>query len=186
MYLKVNQGSLLYSKLFAALATEGLRNINFQKWMAENLPEFNDDVMTLRLPWYTFAEVVAWKFTGKVDKKVWKLVKGWPGYYEPNRRTKEGKSMRERIWKARGNRLNRKEFLDIFGISMPVGSQFTLPDGFAYDGICYMVFDDANYKDITTKLAGQFEEITLEEIKTAMIAYNEANKKLFEKLSKTE
>lgn len=95
MFLKVNQGSLIYSKLFAAIATEGLRNINFQKWQVENLPEFNNDVLTQRSPWYIYADVVGWKLTGEVDKKVWQPVKGWEGYYEPNKRTKAGKAMRD-------------------------------------------------------------------------------------------
>ena len=177
MYLKVNQGSLIYGKLFAAIATEGLRNINFQKWQAENLPEFNNDVLTQRSPWYIYAEVVGWKLTGEVDKKVWQPIKGWEGYYEPNKRTKAGKAMRERIYEARGKRFNRMEFFDMFGTSMPVGGQFTVPNGFAYEGICYMVFDDANYKDISTKMAGQFEEITRGEWEAAANAYNEANKK---------
>ena len=177
MYLKVNQGSLIYSKLFAAIATEGLRNINFQKWQAENLPEFNNDVLIQRSPWYIYAEVVGWKLTGEVDKKVWQPIKGWEGYYEPNKRTKAGKAMRERIYEARGKRFNRMAFFDMFGTSMPVGGQFTVPNGFAYDGVCYMVFDDANYKDISTKMAGQFEEITRGEWEAAANAYNEANKK---------
>lgn len=177
MFLKVNQGSLIYSKLFTAIATEGLRNINFQKWQVENLPEFNNDVLTQRSPLYIYADVVGWKLTGEVDKKVWQPVKGWEGYYEPNKRTKAGKAMRERIYEARGERFNRMEFFDMFGTSMPVGGKFTVPNGFAYDGVCYMVFDDANYKDISTNMAGQFEEITLGEWKTAANAYNEANKK---------
>lgn len=177
MFLKVNQGSLIYSKLFAAIATEGLRNINFQKWQAENLPEFNNDVLTQRSPWYIYAEVVGWKLTGEVDKKVWQPIKGWEGYYEPNKRTKAGKAMRERIYEARGKRFNRMEFFDMFGTSMPVGGKFTVPNGFAYDGVCYMVFDDANYKDISTKMVGQFEEITRGEWEAAVNGYNEANKK---------
>lgn len=177
MFLKVNQGSLIYSKLFAAIATERLRDINFQKWQVENLPEFNNDVLTQRSLRYIYADVVGWKLTGEVDKKVWQPVKGWEGYYEPNKRTKAGKAMRERIYEARGKRFNRMEFFDMFGTSMPVGGKFTVPNGFAYDGVCYMVFDDANYKDISTKMAGQFEEITRREWETAANAYNESNKK---------
>lgn len=160
MYLKVNQGSLIYSKLFEVLINEGLRYSNFKKWQVENLPEFNNDVLVRRSPWYMFADVVGWKLTGEVDKKVWQPIKGWEGYYEPNRRTKAGKAMRERIYDARGKRFNRLDFFDMFGTSIPASREFAVPTGFVYCGVCYMSFDDANYKDISTKMAGQFEEIT--------------------------
>ena len=177
MFLKVNQGSLLYGKLFAAIMSEGLRNINYQKWQAENLPEFNGDVLTQRSPWYIYADVVGWKFAGDVDRKVWQPIKGWEGYYEQNKRTKAGKAMRERIMEARGKRFHRTELFDMFATSMPIGGEFTVPNAFAYDGICYVVFDDRNYKDITDKLSGQFEEITRGEWEAAAQAYNQSNKK---------
>jgi hypothetical protein len=177
MYLKVTMGSLLFSGLFDIINGERERNNQFREWQVKNLPEFNNDVLTHRSPWYMYADVVAWKFAGEVDTKTWQEIKGWKGYYEPNKRTKAGKAMRERIYEARGERFNRMEFFDMFGTSMPVPGQFTVPNGFVYDGVCYMVFDDANYKDISTKMAGQFEEITLGEWKAAADAYNEANKK---------
>ncbi len=171
MYLKVKQGSQLFSKLFDALETDRLRNINFKKWQTENLPEFNGDILTRRSPWYLYSDIVGWRLEGEIDKKVWQPVKGFDEYYEPNKRTKVGKAMRERIYAARGKRLNCLDFFDIFGTSAPMGShRFIVPKGFIYDGVCYMWFDDANYDDISTKMAGQFEEITHGEWSAAMDA----------------
>ena len=177
MYLKVEQGSLIYGQLFAILTEDGLRNIMFKKWQVENLPEFNDDVLIQNNPWYLYPTVVAWKFAGEVDTKTWQPLKGWAGYYEPNKRTKAGKAMRDKIAEAQGKRFNRLGFFDLFQTTTPrYGSEFTVPKGFIYQGVIYMVFDDGNYKDISTKLAGQYTEITRQEWEEAGVAYNKSMK----------
>lgn len=175
MYLKVEQGSPIYSKLFTILTTEGLRDINFKRWMRENLPEYNGNVLVHRSPWYIYANVEAWKFDGEVDRNTWQPVKGHEGYYEPNKRTKAGKAMRERISQARGERYNRLDFFDLFKTTVPLyGREFTVPTGFVFDGVCYMMFDDGSYKDISEKMAGQFTEITHGEWESTAEKYNEA------------
>ena len=169
-YLKVTQGSLIYGKLFEVVTNEALRYKDFKKWQVKNLPEFNGDVLTRRSPWYLYVDVVGWRLTGEVDKQVWQPIKGWEEYYEPNKRTKAGKAMRERIYEARGNRFNRMGFFDMFGTT-PAGREFTVPYGFVYDGVCYMRFDDDNYRDVSTKMAGQFEKITRVEYDASLDAH---------------
>lgn len=177
MYLKVTMGSLLFSELFNIINGEQERNKQFKKWQVENLPEFNNDVLTQRSPFYMYAEVVGWKFVGEVDIKTWQEVKDWPGYYEPKRRTKAGKIMAERILKARGQRFNRLSFFDIFRTSIPCyGRSFTVPTGFIFNNIIYMCFDDGNYKDIKEHFAGHYVEITHGEFDEIVKAYNESFK----------
>ena len=176
MYLKIDQGSLLFAELFKILSDEAQRNANFKKWQEENLPQFNNDVLVQRSPWYIYSDVVAWKFEGEVDSKTWQPVKGWAGYYEPNKRTKAGKTMRERISEARGQRFNRMSFFDIFKTSTPrYGREFTVPKGFIFKNVIYMEFDDGNYKDISSRLAGHYTEITRGEWEQTADAYNNRN-----------
>ena len=173
MYLKVEEGSPIYSKLFATITTEGLRQINFKKWQIENLPEFNNKVIVQHSPWYLYPSVIAWKFTGEVDTKMWQPMKGFDGFYEPNKRTKAGKEMRKKINEAQGKRFNRMGFFNFFETDIPMyGKSFTIPNGFIYHGVIYMVFDDGNYKDISTKMKGQYTEITHGEWDEAANAYN--------------
>ena len=160
MFLKIDKGSTMYAGLFAILHGEQERRESFIKWQTRNLPEFGGEVLKRRSPWYIFADTVAWKFTGEVDAKTWQEVKGFPGYYEPKRRTKAGKAMQERISEARGKRFQRLGFFDLFKTSIP-DRKFSVPNGFiGTDGCIYMTFDDGNYKDITEKMCGQFTEIT--------------------------
>ena len=178
MYLKIDKGSMMFAELFTILHGEQQRMESFKKWQKENLPEFGGEVLTQRSPWYIFADTVAWKFMGEVDTKTWQEVKGFPGYYETKRRTKAGKAMQERINEARGKRFNRMDFFDMFRTQVPhYGREFTVPTGFCHDNVIYMCFDDGNYKDISEKCAGMFEEITRGEWEKAAVAYNEANRK---------
>ena len=161
MYLKVEKGSPIYSKLYKILTTESLRYINFKIWMLENLPEYNGNVLVHLSPFYIFGNIEAWKFVGEVDRNTWQPVKDHEGYYEPNKRTEAGKAMRKRISDAIGVRYNRFGFFDLFKTFAPRDClEFTMPTGFVFDGVCYMMFDDANYKDISVMMAGQFTEIT--------------------------
>lgn len=161
MYLKIEQNSPMYAELFDILTKEEQRNEDFKKWQVENLPEFNHNILSQRSPWYIYDNVVGWKFEGDIDRKTWKEVKDWPGYYEPNKRTKVGKEMQERILKARGHRFNRLGFFDLFKTTTPrYGQSFTVPIGFIYEDAIYFVFDDGNYKDIKEHCAGMYMEIT--------------------------
>lgn len=178
MFLKITMGSPMFSGLFTVLFKEKQRYTNFAKWQDENLPKFNGDVLKQRHPWHLYPRVVAWKFEGEVDDKVWQEVKGFPGYYEPKKRTKAGKEMRQRILDASGSVFNRISFFDMFHTSIPCYWQsFTVPTGFCHENVIYMCFDDGNYKDISEKCAGMFEEITRGEWEKAAVAYNEANRK---------
>lgn len=175
MYLKVTTDAPLFSELFNIFNDELERQNQFRKWQVENLPEFNGNVLTQRSPWYMYSNVVAWKFLGEVDMKTWQNVRGFEGYYEPNRRTKAGKEMAKRINLAIGHRFNRFGFFDIFKTSIPCyGREFTLPTGFVFDDVVYMCFDDGNYNDIKNNLEGHFSEITRSEWEAAAKAYNDA------------
>jgi hypothetical protein len=168
--------SPLFGKLSDVINGELQRIDQFRKWQKENLPEFNGEALLRRSTWYLYSDVVAWKFSGTVDTKAWQEVKGFPGYYEPKKRTKAGKEMAERINKARGQQLHRFGFFDIFKTSPQYGCEFIVPNGFIYGNVVYMCFDDVNYKDICEKCAGMFEEITRGEWEKAAHAYNEANR----------
>ena len=173
MYLKIEQNSPMYAKLFDILKKEEQRNEDFIKWQEENLPEFNHNTLTQRSPWYIYSSVVGWKFEGDIDRKTWKEVKDWPGYYEPNKRTKAGKEMQERILKARGQRFNRLGFFDLFKTTTPrYGQSFTVPIGFIYEDAIYFVFDDGNYKDIKEHCAEMYTEITHGEWDELIDKYN--------------
>ena len=171
MYLKVEQSSLIYGKLSAILKEEGLRNIRFHQWQVKNLPKFDGKRLIQNHPWYMYPNVVAWKFTGEVDPKTWQATKGWDGYYEPNRRTKAGKDMRKKIIEAQGKRFNRLDFFDLFQTHPSLSREIKVPNGFIYHDIIYMEFGDECYKDISTKLAGQYTEITNSEWDEVCDAY---------------
>lgn len=154
---------MLFSDLFSVLEKERRRYENFKTWQRENLPEFNGKVLTQKRPSHIYPSSVAWKFDGEVDRKVWQPVKGWDGYYEPNKRTKAGKAIRERIDEARGEVFSRWDFFDMFKIDLPPYGkckEFILPTGFFFDDSIYMFFDDGNYDDICKKCAGLFVEIS--------------------------
>jgi len=177
MYLKVEKDSPIYGKLSQIFIEEDQRNKSFKKWMTEHLPPFNGDVITERMAWSLSVVVVGWKFDGEVDSKTWQPMKEFPDYYEPNRRTKAGKRMRERIYAAMGNMFNCINFFEMFGTSIPYyGKSFTVPKGFLHNDTVYMIFDDANYNDISKNMAGQFTEITTGEFNEALDLYNESKK----------
>ena len=138
----------MYAELFDILTKEEQRNEDFKKWQVDNLPEFNHNILSQRSPWYIYDNVVGWKFEGDIDRKTWKEVKDWPGYYEPNKRTKAGKEMQERILKAIGHRFNRFGFFDIFKTTTP------------------------NYNDIKKNCAGMYTEITHGEWNELIDKYN--------------
>ena len=153
----------MYAELFDILKKEEQRNEDFK----------NDNILTQYSPWYLYPSVVGWKFEGDIDRKTWKEVKGWPGYYEPNKRTKAGKEMQKRILKAIGHRFHRLDFFDTFKTTIPVyGQSFTIPRCFIYENAIYMAFDDGNYKDIKEHCAGMYTEITHGEWEDLTDKYN--------------
>lgn len=160
MFLKVNQGSMLFGPLFDIFHGEAERERNFNRWQKENLPEFGE-ILTQNSPYLLYGRIIGWQLLGEVDRKVWQPFNGYEGFYEPNRRTKAGKAMREKISEAMGKVFNRLDFFDMFHTQIPIyGQGFTVPNGFVYDNCIYMHFDDRNYADIKEKCQGQFEEIT--------------------------
>lgn len=160
MFIKVNQSSIMFAPLFTIFNNEAEREKNFNRWQKENLPEFGQ-VLSQRSSYELYARVIGWQFKGEVDKKVWQPIKGYEDCYEPNKRTKAGKRMRECIMQARGAIFNRLGFFDVFHTSIPVfGQPFTVPSGFVYNNTIYMHFDDRNYEEIKEKCIGQYEEIT--------------------------
>ena len=177
MYFKVNQGSKLSAELKKILSTEKERAYKFKIWQKENLPEFNNEVLTQRHPWYLYPDVVAWKFTDVVNSATWQEIKGWPGYYEPKKRTKAGKEMAERIRAARGLRYNRVGFLDMFKVNSDViGREFVVPTGFVYQDSVYMCFDDCCYEKIMQQFNRDIVEITHGQWVETAKAYNEESK----------
>ena len=173
MFIKVNQSSMMFSPLFTIFHDEAEREKNFNRWQKENLPEFGQ-VLSQKSSYELYARVIGWQFKGEVDKKVWQPIKGYEDCYEPNRRTKAGKQMREAIADARGHIYNRLGFFDLFKTSIPVyGQSFTVPNGFVYNKSVYMHFDDRNYNDIKEKCLNQFEEITRGQYEEAFNHYVE-------------
>ena len=161
MFIKIKKGTPLWTSLFLIMDEEQKREENYRKWQRENLPAFDEEVLQERHYYCMYPYPVAWKFKGEVDAKVWKPVKGYPGYYEPNNRTKVGKAMQEEIATARGKMFNRLGFFDIFKTGIPrYGASFTVPNGFYNKGEIYMMFDDGNYKDIMDNFSGMVEEMT--------------------------
>lgn len=165
----------MYDKVSGVIKLERKRNRNYNKWQVENLPDFNKDVLVRFSAWYMYDEVIAWKFVGIVNRKVWQPFKGYDGFYEPNKRSNAGKAMNTLIKLARGNPYNRLDFYDLLGITMPIDrARFKIPNGFLCKGIVYMIFDDSSHNEITTKLAGQFEEITYGEWQEAIEEHNKS------------
>lgn len=160
MFIKVNQSSIMFAPLFTIFNNEAEREEKFNRWQKENLPEFGQ-VLSQRSSYELYARVIGWQFKGNVDKKVWQPIKGFEDCYEPNKRTKAGKKMREMIAEARGHIFNRLGFFDIFHTNIPIfGQPFTVPTGFVYNDAVYMHFDDRNHNDIKEKCCDQYEEIT--------------------------
>ena len=161
MHLRIDKESPMYGELYDILQKEQKRHEDFKEWQVNNLPPFNAKVLSQRSPFYIYPNTVGWKFEGDVDPKVWQNVKGWPDYYEPNKRTKAGKAMRSKINQQYVGRLHRFGFFDIFKTTIPrYGKSFTVPIGFIYEDAIYFVFDDGNYKDIKEHCAGMYTEIT--------------------------
>lgn len=171
MYFKIKKGSQLYEQLFEILDQEFNRESAFETWMKDNLPEFNGDCLVKHSLLYMYATVVAWKFTHEVDKNIWKPLKGYEGYFVPNKHTKAGKAMDASIVKARGKRFHRLKFFDIFQTTIPVGrSNFVIPNGLMYNGDIFMMFDDENRKDIFKNFKEQIIEIASWQFLGAMSA----------------
>lgn len=171
MYFKIKKGSQLYEQLFKILDKEFIRESQFESWMKDNLPEFNGNCLVEHNPWYMYATVFAWKFTDEVDKNIWIPLKGYEGYFVPNKRTKAGKAMYASIIDAMGMRFHRMDFFDIFQTTIPVNRrEFTVPNGLMYNGDIFMFFDDGNYKDISTKFKEQIIEMTASEFLEVMSA----------------
>ena len=169
MYIKIKKGTPLWTSLFIIMDEEQKRAEKYILWQRDNLPAFNDEVLQERHHYCMYPYAVAWTFEGDVDAKVWRKVKGYPGYYEPNNRTKFGKAMQEEIATARGKMFNRIKFFDIFKTSIPrFGSSFVIPNGFYNKVEIYMIFDDGNYIDVINNFPDMVEEITRGQWEKAM------------------
>lgn len=179
MFLKINKDSALFAKLHLPLIVDFQRHFNFLQWQVENLPDFNGDVLKQSNVYYLYPEIVGWKFSGEVDKRLWKPVRGHDGYYAPNKRTKEGEKLSATISDVRGKRFDRWDFFSIFKIDHFLPARFFLPYGFCYGDIVYMDISDRFYQDIRQNWEGEYEEISYGEWRRNFEAYiKEAKKKL--------
>lgn len=167
MYLKVEKGSRIYFRVKTMLKLEELRFARYLNWQAENLPKFSD-VYMINVHYYLYPVILGWKFVGEVDKKTWRRIRMHPDYYEPNVRTREGKLMGENLTNNEGVPLDRRLFYRLFSTNI---KSSTLPNGFVFNKVVYMFFDDLHRDDFIEFLAGQYTEIDNEEWKKAIEAY---------------
>ena len=161
-YIKLKKDSEHYQRLKPIFKREVRQVKEFRVYQIETFPEF-DGVGYSSSVFYMYATEVSWRFRKVPNKTLWRPVKDFAGYYEPNIRTRKGKNLDDNIRIARGFRFRRICFTDIFKLTVsPI--QWFVPNGFiTEDEEIYMEFDDSNKSDLYAYSEGQFVEVTQEE-----------------------
>ena len=162
IYIKLKKDSEHYKRLKPIFIRELRQVKEFWVYQKETFPEFDGVGQSISV-WYLYATETSWRFRKVPNKTLWRPVKGYTGYYEPNIRTRKGKNLDDNIKIARGFRFKRICFTDIFKLTVsPI--QWFVPNGFIIeDEEIYMEFDDSNYGDLHAYSEGQFVELTREE-----------------------